>query len=607
LFRKEFESADIGSSVTETFEDHKVPVSEFIEELSDEDYKLAQLVKWSGPMSIGGFGVHLSEYNKAPSSTNLNKMNNELDNEIEAETKELIKNLDDVESSTLSITDKEAIKQYYIKKSLSDINTFSQVKLSKKDLKSRVEKILKNAGSLEKMSYFEFFEFYDNYFDNQYSEQFKTLDLSNSVGVRELGVDIAKKYPNSQDKLLKKYHELSRKATKLEEVPYIIYALINTKRPQDSVRTGYTSRLPSHRKSSYKAESSDPNLQYNPLYREMRTQGIDSFKMIILDVQIGIKNAKVSENFFTIYFNRDITAEYGVDLSKNRKYNRIVGDVGDMSGDDHVSFIQGIYFDDLNSRIEYGYDLMDLAVVYGVAPSTIESRIRSFYADKFGIDVGYNEIATYLRGKKLIDLYAQGFNVWEIALHFNKFDIKGNKEELWSNIEDITKAREQYIKGNILETSYSAQTIRLWTQESLGMRSAAAYEMYFVKPIAISLLQCGFSQSKALGLLEAMGITNPYKKGVPYSSKTLDIMLKDRLWDKEGKSWTKMRDIFIEPVIENLIRNNKKAVEVDRLLGLSEQFSYRYIKRVWHFNNYREALIFFQSNYLGRHKVVDFL
>ena len=556
-----------------------------------------------GSLGLGFGGIAIGMVNTNP---NLNKDENDYDFDIDFEVKELIKNLAGVEASTLSITDKEAIKRYYIDESVDSINTFSTEKISRNDLKSRAETLIKEATSIEKMSYFEFHEFYGSYFDNQYSEQFKTLDFSNSLGVKSSGVDVSKRYPNSQDKLLQKYHELSRKATKPEELPFIIYALVNTERPQDSVRTGYTVRLPSVRKSDYGAESKNPDLQYNPLYREIQSQGIDTFKMIILDVQIGKENAKASENFFTFYFNRDMKAKDGFDLSKNRRYNRIVGDIGDSTGEDNHRYIQGIYSDDLSSKIEYGYELKDLAVIYGVSQTTLVSRIKMFYADKFGSDVGYIEIASYLRSKKLIDLYSQGLNVKDIALQFKKFDIKG-KKELWKHSEDIKEAHEQYIKGNIPETSYTSASINRWTREYLGMDSVAAYEKYFVKPIVISLLQCGFQTSQALELLEAMGITNPNNKGVPYDKQTLNKMLKNRLWGEKGESWMKMRNIFLEPIIENLVRNGKKAAEIDRLLDLPSKFTSRYVKRVWRFASYQDALKFFRLNFLGKHRVDNFL
>lgn len=337
----------------------------------------------------------------------------------------------------------------------------------------------------------------------------------------------------------------------------------------------------------------------------MRSQGIDSFQMIILDVQIGKENAEKSENFFTIYFNRDINAktQYGYDLSVNRYYNRIVGDLYALSGDEHPGYVEGIYFDDLNHYIEKGYSLRDLSVLFGVHVRTIDCRIKAYYSDQFGSDVSFNEVAKYLRTKKLIEYYSQGLQIEEIVKKFVTFDV-AFKGIAFSNPIEVHK---QYLIGKIPERIYSEQGVRFWTTDYLGMKSTEAYEQYFVKPIVISLLQSGFEMREALELFEAMGITNPWKKGDPYNAKTLWRLVKTRLWGQASKSWNDMRDIFLEPIIENLVRRGAQQKTIEQIFDRSGSFINAYMNRRWGFTSYEALKNFFATNYLGRHEVNDYL
>ncbi len=460
-----------------------------------------------------------------------------------------------------------------------------------------------NKRIIDKLSYFEFFEFYKQHFNNVYSEKFKSLDLSNSVGVKSLNINNARKYPNTQDKLLHKYRDLSKKATKVEEIPYIIYAFVNKERPEDGIRIGMTKNLPQIRAKLYQKDSKLKKYEGFPLYEDIKLQGIESFKMIILDVQIGRKNAIISEDFFTISFNRDAKSKYGFDLSINLDYNKHVGDLTSLKGDEHSGYIKGIFFDDVNHLIERGYEMLDIAVRYGVTTSTILNRLKTWYSDQFGSNVGYKEVSTYLRTKKLIEYYSQGLMAHEIAKKFVKFD----EDYKATAFKDIKKAHEQFISGTISEKSYSLSAIYQWTNDYLKMDPSIAYERFFIKPIVISLLQSGFQMYEAIEVFEAMSIANPRAEGALYDKDSLFRMLKNRLWDTgTGKSWDAMRDIFLEPIIENLIRRNTPHTKIDRMLG-RKGFTARYFKRKWNFNIFEDAKIFFATNYLGFHEVNDFL
>lgn len=111
---------------------------------------------------------------------------------------------------------------------------------------------------------------------------------------------------------------------------------------------------------------------------------------------------------------------------------------------------------------------------------------------------------------------------------------------------------------------------------------------------------------EALELLEAMGITNPYG-GQPYDGSTLDRMVQNRLWGSTGKSWTDMKEIFLEPIIETLIRQGTMEKRINKLLGRGNAWTSRYIKRKWNFNSFQEAVNFFKTHYIGLHEANNYL
>lgn len=102
--------------------------------------------------------------------------------------------------------------------------------------------------------------------------------------------------------------------------------------------------------------------KWGALYDNIRTQGIGDFEFIALDIQTGKRNAEISEEFFTIYFNRDPTfSEYiikpsyapatsspaGVNLFKNNRYNPIIGDLVPVLTDGEI------HPDAYGKRIDY--------------------------------------------------------------------------------------------------------------------------------------------------------------------------------------------------------------------------------------------------------------
>ena len=104
-----------------------------------------------------------------------------------------------------------------------------------------------------------------------------------------------------------------------------------------------------------------------------------------------------------------------------------------------------------------------------------------------------------------------------------------------------------------------------------------------------------------------MGVVNPNSKWNPYNIKSLNNLVKNRLWDEVvGQKWTNMRDIFLEPIIENLIRRQMTSVAIDNLLGRGRGWTRNYVKSHWGMS-FMKARMYFQNNYLGLHEVNDYL
>ena len=187
---------------------------------------------------------------------------------------------------------------------------------------------------------------------------------------------------------------------------------------------------------------------------------------------------------------------------------------------------------------------------------------------------------------------------------FKKFDVKDKSTRF---VEYIEEFHQKYLDGKIPEIKYSSKTIGKWTKKYLGMTPSEAYERYCVKPIVKSLLFSGFDRYQAVELLEAMGVYNPVGH-IPYIPNAVHWLVKSKLWGEEkGKPWREMRDMFIEPIIENLIRNHVSKAEINRLLGRAWAWVDNYVSRRWRFDSFSTASLFFETNYLGHHEVDDYL
>ena len=506
----------------------------------------------------------------------------------------LYKDLSEVESDPIQ---KAAIMEQYIR---MDKEEQKITGVSEKNLRTEFARRVHEIKTLNRMTYFEFFEFYVNNFDNYYTRHFKSLDLSNSIGYKDPSAKSKKRYPNSQTRLLAKYMELRRKASKNKEIPYLIYALINRKDLRlhlidrnPLIRVGHTKRSPKQRLDNYKIAANAG--KKGNIYKAIKKQGIDDFKFLILDIQLGRDAALQSEEFFTIYFNRDIISRRGFDLSINRWYNLVVGDLVGKTGEAHPAYIE-LFYEEIKSYTERGYEELDIAALKGVGSHLIWARIQ----DWEGGGENFVSWSKKLRAQKLIEYYTLGLLPEDMTKYFEKLDIPDKRVVLGS--VDSAKKYMESVNYDPPVIHYSAKRISQWTQKYLGMTPGLAYEKYYVKPIVITLLKLGYSKHEVLDVIEAMGITNPNRKGSLYDGNSFDLLLVDRLWGQGlGKRTNEMSDIFIEPIIEAMIRQGSSLQEIADVFGRSVNFIYRYIKRRWGFSGIKEARIFFKTHYLGIH------
>jgi len=467
------------------------------------------------------------------------------------------------------------------------------------DILDWIEKEGENEEFFKSMNYFEFLDYYKKNYDNLYSKQLETLDLSNSIGAENLDLS-AKNFPDNKLKILNKYRELAKQAKSKDEIPYLIYAVVNKNYPLELYanplysgllfRIGYTKSSPKIRMQNYKSAANSGKV--GTFYEHMK-QNKYGFEMIFLDTQLGKTNAIKSETLFTMYFNRKFDSELGFDLSTNLNYNPIVGDVVNKPGKTHPQFIRYIFYSEIKNLIEKGYEEIDICFMYGISRKTLEKRIRVWWSE-YGENIGFNDVAKILRGQKLKEYYSQGFTIEEIAKKFVKLDIKNKLQLLGS------KTSRAAFLGNIKEKTYTIRGIEGWTEKYLGLAPSDAYEKYFVKSIITSLLQVGLEKYQALDVLKAMSIKNPNRKNSFYDADSLDRLLKQRLWS--GKSWNELRQIVIEPIVEEMLRNNVNIEDIDKFFGRGKGFIMRYIRSRWGFKNALEAKKFFKEKCLGFHE-----
>ena len=508
---------------------------------------------------------------------------------------------------------RKELKQDYLK----GIADLTPSYINEQTLRSEVAKSFAEVGVVSKMSYFEFWDYYTQDYGNEYSKRMKRLDKTN-IDIRSLTSIRSgekNKVPDLQTKLLQKYMRGTQKAIDPKSTPYLIYALVNKNKLRDDgegflVRVGYSQNIINRQKGYIKDAKAG---KWGPLYRDIESQGIDDFEFVFVDIQYGKEAAQISEEFFTIYFNRDPLAgktkwsPKGVDLFRNQRYNPVIGDIYGKFGEAHPLYKE-IYYYQVKELIEQGYEAADIAIKLGVSGKTLFNRIKSWGEPTSNFN--YENWAKELRASKLREYYEQGLHVDEIAKKFEKFNL-ADKNDI---VDHVKEKMSKLDVGSIPIISYSEKVIYDWTQKYLGVSGGTAYEIYYVKPIVLALAKMGLSQSEALKVLDNMGVTS--RRGTPYDRDSLTRMLKDRLWGPgEGLTWggrghegDSFRDTMLEPIIENLIRHvdasgkRLSAKKIGEILDLGESFIKSYINRRWGFTKITQARVFFDTHYIGYHK-----
>lgn len=518
--------------------------------------------------------------------------------------------------------EREALKREYLKGATEAAVEKIGTSINEQTLRDEVTKRFAEVDIVNEMDYFEFWDFYTKNYGNEYSKRMMGLDRSN-IDLRTLAmVRIAdpNNVPGHQIRLLEEFMRASQRSRNLNDKPYLVYALVNKEKlRQDGegflVRVGYTQDNIKREKGYFHDAKAG---KWGPVYRDIAAQGKDDFVFVYLDLQYGREAARISEEFFTIYFNRDPLASKtswspkGSDLYKNNRYNPIIGDVVGKIGDAHPNYKE-IYYYKVKDLIEKGYEMADIAIIHGVSAKTLSNRIKSW--GEPGSNFNYDIWARQLRAKKLIDYYARGLHVDEITKQFEKFDLP-NKGEIAGHVKEQMRKLDV---GSIPIISYSKKAIYSWTEEYLGVSPGTAYEIYYVKPILLTLAKLGFTHARTLKILELMGVTS--REGTPYNKDSLSRMLKDRLWGPgQGLTWggkgfagESFRDVMMEPMIESLIRYKNSAgkylsVEtIGGVFGLSGGFIKAYMKRRWGISQITQARIFFDTHFLGYHKYDFFM
>jgi hypothetical protein len=423
-----------------------------------------------------------------------------------------------------------------------------------------------------------------------FTDRFRKLEFENSI------VDHL-----SQDQIILKYQEAVMSGLN----PYLTYAIINL--DNGLIRIGKTQSPMPIRWAKYKSKAFGANEKGN-FYDDMRSYSIydsngevdrpstykiisSKFKRILLDCQYantkketGLLGA-ISEEFYTVFVNRDITSLEGYDLDINNKYNPIIGDLfGIGATNPHWKDVD---IDMLLEIIKAGFTVYGAAYILDVSGSTIERRVESISGGK-----SYEEFQVELIGPLITAMVRQGYSGLQISKHFSRFNIEQQK------IAKLSDVRKEARAGNLRVMNFNPQSLDT-----------------FLKPIILEYVKKGMSIdeiSTALKNLEVLNLHRQY-----YSLGAVKLLI-PRLF--EGRSIEKMRQIYIEPIIENLLRakdgNGKYlgAFNIVIKLGWAQESDSRdvkqsmadrlmsFLKARWGFTKITEARNFFINNFLGYHE-----
>lgn len=283
-----------------------------------------------------------------------------------------------------------------------------------------------------------------------------------------------------------------------------------------------------------------------------------------------------------------MNSEDGYNLEINDEYNPIVGDLfGTGALNPHWKDI------DLGALInimKLGFTKYGAAYILGVSHDTIRRRVEGLTNGRT-----YEEFQVELISPLLVAMVANGYTGEEISRRFFRLDI--DQKDI------LTVERTQQIPFNELRMmNYNPQSIDA-----------------FLKPILLSFIKRGFTLDRIARELRDLKIINLKRQS--YKTNAIKLLI-PRLFD--GYSIEKLRQISIEPIIENLIRqkdqdgNYLSILEIVIELGWCSKTSspslkqsmrdrlMGFLKSRWGFRRIADARRFFTDHYLGYHEYDNF-
>ncbi len=438
----------------------------------------------------------------------------------------------------------EAIKRTGIKFSLdvgpmgdSGSNIKMNSKIDANDYKTWDEIIKKRGDKLSKLSPQKFYKWFIKNIKSEYANRFKNINLKNSVWNKNSEAQIKAIF----DAILKK-----------GKTPVYIYIIIN--KETGLVRIGQTKEAPPQRWAKYLSKARHGrNGKFYDDVREVIASGKnpnDVFVMKLLDVQEGSLKGTQSEEFWTIYYNRKINQK-GYDLNINLEYNKIVGDLIDSPSEN----FKNIDLDLVISLMKRGVPLTHAAAIIGVSYTTLQNRVYQWFEKSYE-----DQMKIYIK-PILESLRAQGKTDREISNHFFRFDDLGRGDSLLGK------------RTIVAQCVATCLDIVNYNPSHLFIRS---YLLEFVKE--------GLTRDQIADRLKALGIRKQEgeNKGDFYEADDISHLF-NRYFDTFKyeidpitrisyklkaivyRPLTKMRHIYLEPFLENLIRyrdNNGKPLSL---------------------------------------------
>jgi len=425
-----------------------------------------------------------------------------------------------------------------------------------------------------------------------YTSRFRKLDFTNSL-VK----------PLTQNQISLKFQEASKDGLN----PYLTYAIISL--DSGFIRVGKTHNSMPVRWTKYKNRAFNAkNPERGNFYDEMRSNSIydskgnldlsasfkkvsEKFVRILIDCQYGNTPQQsemlgaISEEFYTIFVNRDMSHEEGFNLEINNKYNHHVGDTfGPGALNPHWINVD---IDLLLDLVKQGFTKFGVAYILGVSYSTVEKRVENIAGGK-----SYEKFQVELISQVITAMVSQGYTGLQISKNFHRFDI--DQKDIFS----VVLAKKSARAGKIKVMTYNPQSMET-----------------FLRPIILEFIIKGMTLDEISVELKNLEIINLNRKH--YTTNALKLLI-PRLF--EGRTIEKMRQIYMEPIIENLLRAKDEggkylgAFKIVVQLGWASETDSRdmkqtaadrlmsFLKARWGFTKITDARNFFIEHFLGNHE-----